>query len=852
MLVLCIALVLNSSVVPSFAAEKGAASKVTVTKVVPGQKPTPAKPVDQSITVQGTVQVSMVQSRKLTLVTEKKELYNLIGATAGLEKYAGKKVAVTGVIKEAAKSVGERGINFQVKSFKALPEASVKPVATPAPTKIEVQGTLYNLNSDKYGFYIVSEKGNYILRGNTAGMEKVCGSQIYVKGEYQADPAGEFSGIINVIEYKVISTPTPVVDPTPVKDKIAGTIKVIKSETGLSFSLVTTDISYSLTGNTKGMESLDGAQVVVYGTHSILTIYPPIFIVESYSVISIPSAPTTPVVTPVIVLRGTLDVTKYEDPSANIGVSYKISLKSQDGGLYTLNGKIDGMEKYNGYTAEVVGTVSPLKIYPPIFIVESYKIIVEPSVTPNYDVLQGTLKVVENTYADSLVPQYKYLLGTKGGVFELIGNTAGLEKYNGMEVEVKGSYVMTLVATEYPLFSVVSYRLVSQPTPTPEYDVLQGTLKVVENTYADSLVPQYKYLLGTKGGVFELIGNTAGLEKYNGMEVEVKGSYVMKLLAAEYPLFSVVSYRLVSQPTPTPDYDVLQGTLKVVENIYAGSVVPQYKYLLGTKGGVFELIGNTAGLEKYNGMEVEVKGSYVMTLVATEYPLFSVVSYRLVSQPTPTPEYDVLQGALKVVEIIAPESSKLAYQYLLSTKNGVYQLIGNTKGLEKYNGMEIEVKGHYVMTILPILPTERPLFNVVSYSLVKPVPTSTPSGMAHNVISEKPLYSWGPVDGDVKVLDGKCMISWMEGTYNAVFKAKLTVLKDKQKADYEYELVAVKTSDKESITGLFNIKKDGVVIAKQIYGKLYGLDGSVGDYFKFYSDDTKWHMSAYITSRLDF
>lgn len=605
MLVLCFTLVLSSSVVPSFAAVKGAASKAAVTKVKATPKPAPTKAVSQTVTVQGTIKVSQVQSRQLTLVTENKEIYNLIGATSGLEKCVDKNVAVTGVVRKGVIS-GQAGILMEVKSF------------------------------------------------------------------------------------KIISIPTPIVEPRPVQEKILGALKVVKSETGYSFSLAAENTSYSLTGNTKGMEVLDGAQVVVYGTQSMLAIYPPIFIVDSYTVINRPTATIAPTSVPLTILKGTLDVSKYEDPATDFGVSYKISLKTEDGLLYTLNGKTEGMERYNGYLAEVAGTISMLKIYPPIFVVESYKIIVEPTVTPNYDILQGTLKVITNTIVNA----------------------------------------------------------------------------------SDSLVPpqQYKYLLGTKGGVYELIGSIKGLEKYNGMEVEVKGSHVMTLLPVETPLFSVVSYRLISEPTPVP---------------------------------------------------------------------------------TPEPIYDVLQGTLKLVDITTPESSKLSYQYQLSTKNGVYQLIGSTSGLEKYNGMEVEVKGSYVMTILPILPTELPLFSVVSYRLISE-PTPAPSGTVHNVISDRPLYSWGPIDGDVKVLDGKCVISWMEGTNNAVFKARLTVLKGIQKADYEYELVAAKTSDKDSITGIFNIRKDGVVIAKEVPGKVYGISGPVGEYFKFYSEDTNWHLSAYITSRVDF
>lgn len=57
-------------------------------------------------------------------------------------------------------------------------------------------------------------------------------------------------------------------------------------------------------------------------------------------------------------------------------------------------------------------------------------------------------------------------------------------------IEVTGSYVKTLVATEVPMFNVVSYKVVQTPSnipiptpvPTQALQYLQGTL-LVNETY---------------------------------------------------------------------------------------------------------------------------------------------------------------------------------------------------------------------------------------------------------------------------------------------------------------------------------------------------------------------------------
>jgi hypothetical protein len=318
-----------------------------------------------------------------------------------------------------------------------------------------------------------------------------------------------------------------------------------------------------------------------------------------------------------------------------------------------------------------------------------------------------------------------------------------------------------------------------------------------------------------------------------------------------------MSYNVATEqkpaPTPTPDQrlDVLQGGLKVVKPAPEEvDTKGPYIYYLSTEKGVFELIGSTSGLEQYNGKVVEVKGHVVMTLLPTDMPLFNVVSYSLIEEPLPTPEYTILQGALKVTDITPPDANTLlpVSKFELKTAEGPYSLQGNVAGLEKYNGLMIEVKG--TVSMLKIYP---PIFNVESYRLIEsiPVPTENPVTV-HTVISQKPLALAGPSVNNEGNVKGNITISWTENTDKAFFQAKLSALEENKLVGYEIELVAAKITDKDSIKGLFNVSRDGVVIAKEISAEVYGLTQPLGSYFKFYSAETQWYMRADITQRIDF
>jgi hypothetical protein len=74
---------------------------------------------------------------------------------------------------------------------------------------------------------------------------------------------------------------------------------------------------------------------------------------------------------------------------------------------------------------------------------------------------------------------------------------------------------------------------------------------------------------------------------------------------------------------------------------------------------------------------------------------------------------------------------------------------------------------------------------------------------------------------------------------------------------YEFRLVRVSGSDDSSITGLWDIYRDGALVVDNAIGKAYGLDGAVGDYFKIYVGTPtayaeNWLFSGYITHRFDY
>lgn len=205
--------------------------------------------------------------------------------------------------------------------------------------------------------------------------------------------------------------------------------------------------------------------------------------------------------------------------------------------------------------------------------------------------------------------------------------------------------------------------------------------------------------------------------------------------------------------------------------------------------------------------------------------------------PAPTSQYTTLVGTLNVIKTRPDTKSILKFQ--LNTEKGPFILSGTTAGIEKFDGEIIEVTGNYVNSILDTYP---PRFSIVS---IKPFGLTK----IHTITSYKPYYyADGHTSIEYSSPGGNCTISWRDYSDYAFFNGRVTV----GSSTYDIQLVSPTFATVDTITGKFNITKNGFPVATSVPGKVYGLNQNTGSYFKFYSDDTRWHLSAFITYRFDY
>ncbi len=125
----------------------------------------------------------------------------------------------------------------------------------------------------------------------------------------------------------------------------------------------------------------------------------------------------------------------------------------------------------------------------------------------------------------------------------------------------------------------------------------------------------------------------------------------------------------------------------------------------------------------------------------------------------------------------------------------------------------------------------------------------------HSVWSDdRPIYV---IDGDTGTLytptSGDSASSWQETTPQG-FSHAVGVTSN---GLYEFRLITVSANDSDSLTGLWDIYRNGTLACNHCVGKAYGLSGPIGGYFKIYVGTPlayaeKWHFSAYITNRFDY
>jgi len=145
-------------------------------------------------------------------------------------------------------------------------------------------------------------------------------------------------------------------------------------------------------------------------------------------------------------------------------------------------------------------------------------------------------------------------------------------------------------------------------------------------------------------------------------------------------------------------------------------------------------------------------------------------------------------------------------------------------------------------------------------SAVSEILPPVPMPDIHTFISEKPYCL---KDGDTGVwydrVRGCITMSWQNKTRDAFFKAKVTAVTPdtSEVVNYTFSLVAASVCTASYVKGIWDIKKNGVPVCTGCVGEAYGIDSSVGNYFKLYIGDDlcyseNWHLSGYITYRKDF
>lgn len=152
--------------------------------------------------------------------------------------------------------------------------------------------------------------------------------------------------------------------------------------------------------------------------------------------------------------------------------------------------------------------------------------------------------------------------------------------------------------------------------------------------------------------------------------------------------------------------------------------------------------------------------------------------------------------------------------------------------------------------ILTIIVTMAFLFSISAVVLAADV---------HSVIAEKPYVLVDGLTGNQYTqLKGFATMNWKDATRYGFFNANVSVTSVLPVVlNYEFQLVSIGNCNDTYIEGLWDIRRNGVLVASGIVGKLEGIDAPVGIYFKFYGGNTQhntniWHLSAYVTDRFDF
>ncbi|RKH04607.1 hypothetical protein D7V97_25140 [Corallococcus sp. CA053C] len=119
----------------------------------------------------------------------------------------------------------------------------------------------------------------------------------------------------------------------------------------------------------------------------------------------------------------------------------------------------------------------------------------------------------------------------------------------------------------------------------------------------------------------------------------------------------------------------------------------------------------------------------------------------------------------------------------------------------------------------------------------------------HSIWSSKGLFVKDDTAGSLPVTSSNAVVSWNVAT-------RATFLNFHGFAggnEYDFELVGSPASTTiYEITGLWNVRRNGVLVCGGCTGRAYELTALPGNYFKLYTTGEVYGFGAYVTTRKDY
>ncbi|RKG79169.1 hypothetical protein [Corallococcus terminator] len=119
----------------------------------------------------------------------------------------------------------------------------------------------------------------------------------------------------------------------------------------------------------------------------------------------------------------------------------------------------------------------------------------------------------------------------------------------------------------------------------------------------------------------------------------------------------------------------------------------------------------------------------------------------------------------------------------------------------------------------------------------------------HSIWSSQGLFVKDNTAGSLQVTSSNAVVSWNVATRAAFVNFHGFAGGN----EYDFELVgSPATTTLYEITGLWNVRRNGVLVCGGCTGRAYELTSPVGSYFKVYTTGEVYGFGSYVTTRKDY